>query len=639
MIKKKTIWKICTLLVFIFLSLILVGCRRETEVDYSKMILVVYDGNGGYLRNKTDTMKKILVQPNSKIPKYTDEHVEDPYTTPSLGLATRAGYNLLGWYLAEDVNYTPDPLGGYIFLDSAVGNGVYSLDPNGEYALGYVENPLGKTVFIQIQEAEEGVDKTKEEYIYFYGNNGYGFYIYDPDNAEHAAVYNTVKNIYDDERYSYTYAEISKFGSFYPYDDLTAEEKNLFKDLARYNREYYLPDENDPSIDRYSFGSGYADLNSIMVSDKKGEYVFINKKYEIYDPTNPLHVGEERYNIALKYVFNSTLATPTPSYLDKYKADITYWNFENNRVTKPIVLIAHWAKKCTVSFIQKSGQVTDLTTKFNAERTKEIDLVEGQTIGKAEVIPLYGGYTFVGWSKSEDVYDPWDFEVDVFPIGTNQLNLYAYMYEGTYTRITIATELEKVALNPDGNYLLCNDIDLGGAVFNNRSPLGFSTQNTLNAVPIPFTGRFVSLGYSISNFTMKVSNVQKGIIGSEGEYNNSIDGLFPYVKNAHIEGIKVENVNVIITNDKPKSSDIIYNLGSAGLIGTALAGETTVKDCYVSITFTKTSATYVLDCDVYIGDIVALGKANVTISNTTASITHAALSGITTGTLSVETLP
>ncbi len=637
MIKNIFARKITILLVILLLSMLVVGCTTNNNHNYSDMILVVYDGNGGYLRNKTDVERKILVEPNSKIPRYSDELLDDPYSTSSLGLATRSGYNLMGWYLAENATYTIDPLGTFVYLDEAQGHGVYTLDPEGDYILGYVENVAGKVVFIQVEEPAEGVDPTTIEYIYFYGNNGYGFYIYDSDNADHAEVYNTEKNIYDEERSSYRASELTKFGSFYLYSDLTADEKTLFADLLRYNREYYLRDANDQSLDRYSFGSGYTSVDSMLELDPNGDYVIVSNNIEVYDDADPAHADLDRYSIAIKYKFIPTLAIPTPSYMTKYKANITYWDFEVDRVTEPIVLIAHWTKKCTVSFIQKSGQITNFTTKFNPEKTRQIDLVEGDTIGKPETIPQYPGYTFIGWSKSEDTYQPWDFNTDIFPVGEIQLNLYGYMIQGVYTRLTTADSLATVANNLDGDYVLCNDIDLGGQVFLNRSPLGMTTQNAPSAVITPFTGSFVSLGFTISNFTLRVTNTQKSLPGGGGIYKNSITGLFPYVQDAHIEGINLEDVSIIIVNDAPKATDIVYDLGGAGLIGTALDGTTTVEDCSVDVTIIKTSA-YVLDCTVYVGDIVALGKANVTFVTTTATLDYTAISGITTGSLSVETL-
>lgn len=633
MIKNKLVQKITVILLAILLAAAGVGCKGNSSANYSDMILVIYEGNGGYLRNKTDTVRKILVEPNSKIPCYEDEITNNPYTTSSLGLATRVGYNLMGWYTEDKATYIADSTGTFVYLNRDDGNGVYTFDKNGDFLLGYVENVNGKIVIIEIEEPLEGTDLATIEYIYYQGSNGYGFYIYDSDNAEHADVYASEVNIYDINRHSYKATELKKFTLSYLYDDLTATEKVLFEDLTRYNREYYLRDETDVSIERYSLNSGYASIDSIMELDKKGDYVLIANQFERYDAANPLHGDIERYSIAAKYSFQPTAGVETPSDLNRYKANIEYWDFTKDRVTEPIILLAHWSKKCTVSFIQKSGQITSFTTKFNPEKTKEIDLVEGNTIGKAEQIPQYSGFTFVGWSKSEVEYQPWDFNIDVFPEGTTQLNLYGYMIPGNYTRITTAFSLAAVASNPSGNYLLCNDIDLEGKVFSNISPLGFAAQNM--SPSDVFTGTFVSLGFEISNFTIQVSNLQKVL--NVGERHDSIGALFPYVENATIEGVHLRNMHIILSNGEPRSSYIIYNLGGSGLVGEALTGNTIINDCSVDVTFSKT-ANYVLDSDVYIGDIIAHGKENVTMSQVSATLNYAAISGITTGNLIIEKL-
>lgn len=594
---------------------------------------VIYDGNGGFLGNKTYTVRKLKVAENSKIPKYLSEYADDPYVVSSLGLATRDGYNLQGWYLPESAHYEENASGNYVYLDMEDGNGVYSLAAEGAYVYGFVEAADGTLIYIDVEDIPEEVDPTTVEYIYYQGTNGWGFYIYNSDDADMVPVYETDG--------SYTVAEVAKFSgaSYLEYSSLTEDEKTLFSEIKRYNRDYYLYTEADEGLDRYDFESGYATYDSMIEENDEGAYVVLNDALVLFDSENPEHADLQRYSLRSKYVFTPTATVLTPTDLTRYEATLTYWDFETDRVTHDITLVADWTKKCTVNFIQKSGQVTTVTTKLNEEKTNTVDLAAGETIGKIESIPLYAGYTFVGWSTSETEYLPWDFDNDLFPYDTDTLNLYAYMVAGEYTRITNASQLLRVVNNLSGSYLLCNDIDLGGAVFTNSTPAGFLIKSNVGEVTQQiFTGTFLSMGYTISNFTLRVRNSQKEINQDAGVVVYT--GLFPFVKDAHIEGLSLEDVTVLIETSTT-AANVICELGGAGLVGTALdgaeGGKTVIKDCSVDVTFVALDST-VLDVDVRIGDIAAVGSAYLDITGCSGTIDYAAIAGITTANLLVNTL-
>jgi hypothetical protein len=315
--------------------------------------------------------------------------------------------------------------------------------------------------------------------------------------------------------------------------------------------------------------------------------------------------------------------------LTKYSAEITYWDFENHRITEDVTLIADWVKKLTVyyDFVQ-SDQIAEITTKPTPDNTSSTNLVAGETIGRYETIPNIAGYTFVGWSKSETEYDPWDFKTDVFPEGVSELYLYAYMIEGTYTRITSRSGLSAVANNPEGNYVLVNDIDLGGLVYENSSPLGFRVSSNVGAEPKVFTGEFLSFGNKITNFTLSVKNSQKALTANAGIV--VVSALFPYVQDATISGVIVEDMTVLINTKPTTATDVICDIGAAGIVGTALSGATgtIISNVDVDIVFTQATADTV-DCPVYVGDVAAIGTEYITITNSTATIDYSAITGIT----------
>lgn len=624
---KNSFNKILLLLIMAVLIGVLAGCTGSAEVNYDDLYSVIYDGNGGYLGNKTSTVRKLQVAEGSKIPKYFQEYTQDSYVVSSLGLATRQGYNLKGWYLEANAQYAPNPLGAYVYLDLEDGNGTYKIDDEGLYVYGYVIDTEGTLVFINVEELSEDDDPETAEYIYFNGSNGYGFYVYDSEDAAHVEVYEVDGG--------YTPSEISVFGSTYlVFSELSTEWQTLFVDVPKYKQAFYEYTEADEGLTRYTYESGYVYFESMFVEDESGEYVLVGTDYVAYDSENAEHAELTRYNIDDRYVFTTSVTYPTVSDLPRFNASITYWDFENNRVTEDITLIAHWERKLTVNYIQKSGQITVITKKLTEDNTNSIDLVAGEVIGKLETIPQFPGYTFVAWSKSETEFDPWDFGTDVFPTDATELNLYAYMIEGEYTRITSASGLAKVALNPSGNYVLVTDIDFNGQVFSNASPLGFTLKTAVNSTIVPFTGKFDAMGYKLSNFTLAVQNTQKNILADAGVV--VVSGLFPYVQNATISNVVLENVSAVLTTSAGATSTVC-DLGAAALIGTALEGNTVVTNVDVEMTITATTAD-VISYPVYIGYVVAIGEENVTITGSTATLDYTAITGITSDTLYVSEL-
>lgn len=616
------------LLILVVFSIVLTGCSNSGHIDLSNTYTVIYDGNGGYLGNKTNTYRKLQVAENSKIPKYLQIYSQDQYVVSSLGLATRIGYTLQGWYLAENAEYGVNPTGAYVYLDMADGNGVYNMDSEGDYVFGYVESETGSLIYIYVEPLPED-SSLDTPYIYYNGNNGYGFYIYNSEDPDQVAIYEANPHYIRAELGAYT------TGSYLLYDDLSSDEKLFFANIKRYEQAFYPYTEADLGLQRYSLESDYIYFDTMMVADAKGYFAYDGTSYVVYDSENPDHADLDRFSINQRYVFTPSEAVPTPSELTRYNASITYWDFENQRVTHDITLIAHWTKKITVEYVQKSGQVTLITTKMNENNTAAIDLVAGETIGIPATVPTYSGYTFVGWSTSETEYLPWDFVNDVFPLNTDKLTLYGYMIEGEYTRITSATGLANIVNNPSGNYLLVTDLDLGGATFSNKTPTGFELKTAVTTVNTPFTGKFVSMGYSISNFTLSASNSQKAINEDAGVV--IILALFPYVQNATIDGVIIKNASAVIVTT-PVSTGIICDLGVSGIVGTVLEGTTVISNCSVEMEFSASDPLRTVTHNVYVADIVARGKEYATLTGCEATIDYSSITAITSATLIVETL-
>ena len=548
---------ICAVLCSVLLSGVFAACSENSSFDTSGKYLVVYNGNGGYLGSKTKTERRIYVAPDSKIPAYYDEYVDDDYILAGFGIATRTGYNLQGWYEAENITFRPSVSGSYIFLDTEEGNGAYVLDDEGDYELTYVEDENADYVHILADDSSDD----DVQYVWYDGE----FRIYDADGdvSDYQESY---------EKWgTFTADEVGAVKGYVSYTLLCDGEAfenaekyaEMFGSLPRY-KAVYAEIEGEAEGDRYSFSSEYVDIEYMFEAAENGSYVLADGKYQPYREGDPATEGLKRYNIKAQYVFTGT---GSPSDMERYEAAPSkYWDFKNDRVNKNTTLYAHWTKKATVRFHFPDGTYTDITTKSVGSGKTE-DIVQGGTIDVLERVPSQSGRTFVAWSRSENELDEWDFAEDLYPDDTVLLDLYAYMIEGTYTRITTRNGLAKVGEDPDGKYLLAADLDLGGREYTDENPLGFAKNGV-------FTGEFISFGKKISNFVYVLNNQLK--VPLEGAF-----GLFPKTDGAKISGVKAEyTAEVKAESTALRLGDILFG----GLIGSAKDTET--ENCFVDLVIT-----------------------------------------------------
>ena len=654
------------------------GCANGIDVDTSDMFLVVYDGNGGYLGNKTATIRKMYCEPGSKIPDYPVDYSENQYTVSSLGLAMREGFNLMGWYASDDAKYTKSENGEYVYLSTDDGNGIFEINPNGEYVRKYEKSEDGDYIYVHVEEAqteedtyiyidaslkdaeeepeitdepiengeteaeapeeitetEDGAEETEntedetiedmEDVVVLSVESG--FYIC---NGEE-----TIGEIDDDllrEAYAaayeakvYSQAEIAGVAGWQNYETLPEDYRELFAGLDRFDYVFAEATDEDEGLERYSIESGYASLYSIFVEDDKGMYVFESPNY-VYAADDEELAAAQRYSISDRYVFKANEDAENPSFLDRYDATMDYWDFTTDTVTEDqctwdgekyvLTLNAHWVKKNTVYYHYENavGQVDESWTRLLDDNITYVPLKPGDVIGKKEIVPLNAGHTFVGWSKTQGEYEPWDFAADVFPEGETELHLYAYYIEGNYTRIVSAGGLSKIGKDPDANYILVNDIDLGGKEYTS-SPLGLAANSV-------FTGEFISFGKKITNFSYKLAPSKQQALDSSVV---TMCALFPNTDGAKIKGLTVETDAVVsglkTVGAKPaQKKDINFVLG--GIVGKAV--NTEFEGCSVTLTCEPKSEG-ALESDGYtyvvkIGGLAAEG--NVTAVNCTNDVT------------------
>ena len=617
------------------LAAVLCGCGKKGDVDTSGMYLVIYDGNGGYLGDKSRTMRKLFCSPGSKIPDYPTDYTPNQYTVSSLGLASRQGYDLVGWYTSAE--YTVSATGDYLELKTENGYGIFEADANGNYVYKTIADDSGSLIYIYMEPstAEEG--DQPDTYVLLvptFDEGGDpllsvepGFYICNGE-ADYSGIEdeNLRKAYADASAKPYTQAEAEALCGYQSLLDMTAEAQTLFENFPRYRTAYILAGEEDAALDRFALVSGHASLFDLFVEDENGGYV---EKDGNYVKATAADAEETHYRVSERFVFTGD----TTEGMARYGMVAHYWDFANTYVTEDkcewdgekyvLHLYAHWEKKLTVNYHYENGtgQVDTSTTRLLSDNRTSVNLRHGEIIGRKEIVPLYAGHTFVGWSKSATVYDPWDFANDVFPDGTAALDLYAYYVEGEYTRVFSAKGLAKIGENPAGNYLIVEDIDLGGASYT-ASPFGLTEAQT-------FTGEILSYGKTISNFTLKLSPQKKNITSGD----STIGSLVPVANGAKITGL---NLSFTVSCDKIKGvgdpATVVY-LAASGLIGKEADGETAtaVKDCRVDLTVKSASATSFAASDmaygyqIMVGDLITIG--NVTVENCKSTLQTAELTG------------
>lgn len=598
----KRLFRIVLLVCAVILSaLLFAGCASGDDVDTSGMLLVVYHGNGGFLGNKTATERKLFCQPGSKIPNYPVDYKTSEYTVPSLGLAMRSGYDLLGWYTSENADYTQSETGHYVYLSVEDGCGVYEDDPAGVFVRKYVPSESGRYVHVYLEEqpaAGEGEENPPKGYVLIvphFDDDGKptlgvepGFYVCggpeDWSEISDDALREAYEEAFNAKNYSET--EAKALSGWQIYEDLGESVRTLFEDFERYDYVFTEADESDEGLDRYALDSGYVSLYDLFVEDRNGAYVEASGDFVKAGGDEPEETV--RYAVADRYVFDKD----TTVGIARYDISVQYWSFSEDRVTEDkcvlegdryvLHLYAHWDSKYTVYYHYNNGttQVEPSTRRLLEDNTTSVDLRPGDVIGHRESIPLYAGHTFICWSKSETEKDPWDFENEVFPLGERELHLYAYYIEGEYERIESAKGLSKIGKNPSGKYLITTDIDLKGESFSG-SPFGLTDQQT-------FTGEIRSFGSKISGFSLKLAPVKAQTLDPDRVVFTS---LIPKASGAKIEGLNVEFS--VICSKLAGFGSAELSLGCSGLIGEVLSGSsnTVIGNCSVKLTLASRSET------------------------------------------------
>ncbi|MBO4277913.1 MAG: hypothetical protein J5925_05915 [Clostridia bacterium] len=637
--KAKRLFAILLFVIMMFsVVAVLSSCAGGKDIDTNGMILVIYNGNGGYLGNKAAQVRKLYCVPGSKIPDYPTDYVTNQYTVSSLGLAMHEGYNLLGWY--SNADYAPNSKGAYIKLALEEGNGVYELSAEGGYVRKYVASETGDRIFVYMEEApkaetEEGGEAPAPVSYVFLQNDPEapeeeqisvepGFYICNGEETFTEIDDDNLRAAYE-KAYAakvYTESQAKSASGWLICEDLNADMQTLLAGLPRYIYTYAEASAEDKDLDHYALVDGYSAVYGLFVEDENGAYVESEGNFVKYTSGDA-----QRYSVVDGCVFTNE----TTAGMQRYNASMEYWDFANKPVTEEdcvwdgekyvLNLYAHWEKKNTVYFHynNETEQVDEMTKKLLDDKVTYRGIASGETIGKKEIVPGYAGHTFVAWSKSATELDPWDFENDLFPDGTSELHLYGYYVEGTYTRVFSMSGLAAIANDPAGKYLIVENIDFGGKELN-ASPFGLSDGQE-------FAGEILAYGMKIYNFTYSF----KGKNNQANDENTKVGAaLIPLASGAKVSGLDIE-FNV-------KASGIAKAVGDnlkayfyvSGLFGTA-KDDCEVTDCRIKVKAEAASAkalesekfTYIFS----VGDFAAYGKENVRAKGCEASVDYSGLKG------------
>lgn len=160
-----------------------------------------------------------------------------------------------------------------------------------------------------------------------------------------------------------------------------------------------------------------------------------------------------------------------------------------------------------------------------------------------------------------------------------------------YIQVSTPQDMQAMAKNPSGTYVLTADIDMSGVSW----------------TPFTFKGVLNGNGYAILNLNVISTGTDTALTydGNMKQYDTSFAGLFSVLSGAEVSNLKLINEQVDITTDKDCFVGSI-----AGFME-----DSTITDCTIQAGLNITA-----DAKMFgVGGIVGFG--NGTITNTTAAVT------------------
>lgn len=203
----------------------------------------------------------------------------------------------------------------------------------------------------------------------------------------------------------------------------------------------------------------------------------------------------------------------------------------------------------------------------------------------------------------------------------------AFAASGKTVSVSTPEELMAIADDPDGSYVLAQDIDLGGQLW----------------TPFDFSGSLDGNGYSILNLNVDDPGEKTGtsVDGNRKQYDTVFAGLFGHMEGAQVKDLSLLGASVEVETDQPCFCGILAGSGhdvkiegvkvsgrvrlresaamggAAGLVGYG-NGDFTACSADTELVYTDTNAK--VDCEEFTGGIMACGYPNVTACTVNVSI-------------------
>ena len=185
-------------------------------------------------------------------------------------------------------------------------------------------------------------------------------------------------------------------------------------------------------------------------------------------------------------------------------------------------------------------------------------------------------------------------------------------------QIYTAEDLQAMAEDPAGSYILMNDIDMTGIAWKS----------------LDFSGSFDGNGHAILNLTLSEpgDETPNSYDGNSKAYETSYIGFFGTLQNAGIRGLKLINVRAVVESDVPcflggiagymndstltgctvtgflelRAHDRMFGVG--GLVG---YGAGSIENCKADVTLITTDTDQTTRDEQFLGGILATGFADI----------------------------
>lgn len=195
--------------------------------------------------------------------------------------------------------------------------------------------------------------------------------------------------------------------------------------------------------------------------------------------------------------------------------------------------------------------------------------------------------------------------------------------ESVQREISSREDLERIADDPSGRYVLTADIDLGDAAW----------------TPIPFSGSLDGAGHTIGNLTVNAPGTDTALTydGNDKTYDTVLAGLFSVVRSAEIKNLRILNANVSVETDQNcflgsiagYASDSVFtgcvvetrqsllltsvNAGLGGLVG--FSENCTFDACDVDAELVFKDTNKDVFCEEFLGGVFSCGYGSVNASS------------------------